>query len=156
MVAHKSTIALAVLVLAPMAYFAATAFLLSRSTFQMYGFPVSPDLRTATEITLQICPMLAALLMIMVSSLRDNVIERLVRRFMPHHRAGYLVTMLAVNLCLAVAIAALTAAAIVSVCGRQLDAVRLSTLLWVAFEFIVDITLVGVFTVFLHALTRRV
>ena len=61
----KAVAALAALILIPAAYFAAVAYLLSRSTLQMYGFPVSPDLHTAIEIALQTCPMLAALFMIL-------------------------------------------------------------------------------------------
>lgn len=156
MVGRKSIAAFAVPGLAPVAYLAAVAFLLSRNTLQMYGFPVSPDLRTATEIALQVCPMLAALFMILISSVRENVIKRLAQRFLPVHSGAYTFTMLTVNLFLAVVTAALTAAAIVSVCGMQRDAVHLATLLWVAFEFTIDITLVGIFTVFLHGLARRV
>jgi len=39
----KAIAAIAALILIPAAYFTVVAYLLSRSTLQMYGFPVSPD-----------------------------------------------------------------------------------------------------------------
>jgi ABC-2 type transport system permease protein len=156
MIGPKRIAVFAVPTLVPLAYFAAVAFALSRSTIQMYGFPVSPDLRTAIEIALQACPMVAALFMMLTSSFREDLIKRLALLFLPANHRAYTIVMLTVNVFLAALITALTAAAILSVCGWQRDAVHPRTLVWVAFEFTVDITLIGIFTVFLHALTRRV
>jgi hypothetical protein len=152
----KAVAALAALILIPAAYFAAVAYLLSRSTLQMYGFPVSPDLHTAIEIALQTCPMLAALFMILFSSVRERLIKRLALLFSPANKRAYTAAMLTVNLFLAAATTFLTAAAIVSVCGMRRSVAHPGTLLWVAFEFAVDLTLIGIFTVFLYSLTRRV
>jgi len=99
----KAIAAIAALILIPAAYFTVVAYLLSRSTLQMYGFPSSPDLRTAIEIALQTCPMLAALFMILGSSFRERLIKRLALLFSPANKRAYTVAMLTVNLFLAAA-----------------------------------------------------
>ena len=59
--------------------------------------------------------------------------------------------MLTVNLFLVAASTFLIAAAMVSVCGMRRSAVYPGTLLWVAFEFAVDLTLIGIFNRVLYS-----
>src|SRR5215470_3216895 len=68
------------IVIAVLAHAALTFFLLSQSTSRVYGFPVFLDVRTRIELALQICPMLAAIFMVLTSGARNSVNELLVGR----------------------------------------------------------------------------
>jgi Peptidase family M1 domain len=133
-------------------YPVAVVFLLLHNTSQVYGFQLFPDLRTAIGVALRGCPMLAALIMIPISSFREKIISRLARHF---SSISYTFAMLTVSLSLGITVAILTAVAIVGVCGTHRGSVYPGTCLWVSFEFVIDVTLIGIFIGFLHALTRR-
>jgi hypothetical protein len=155
MVVRRFIIArLALAVLVPAAYFVLVAYLLSRGTVEVYGFRVVPESRTAIEIALRAFPIIAALFLIFVSSWRQNVIGVLAQRRFAGRPAPYILAVLSVSVVLAVVTTVLTAAAI-AVATRAWPDIPGTTLLWLAIGFIVDLTLIGIFTIFLHALTRR-
>jgi hypothetical protein len=154
MAAPRSIARVALAVLVPAAYFALVTFLLSRGTVEVYGFRVVPESRTAIEIALRAFPIIAALFLIMVSSWRHNAISGLARGRFARRPAPYVLAALAISVFLAVVTTVLTAAAI-GAATRAWPAIPGTTLLWLAIGFIVDLTLIGIFTLFLHALTGR-
>lgn len=132
------------------AYTSAVAYILAHSTAKVYGFPISFDIRTLVEIALQVCPMLAAIFMVLLSPLRDQLIQGI-----GSSRAARTVMNVAVNLLIAVITTLATASAIYLVVRPAPASMSFATLLWVAGEFIIDVTLIGIFTTTLYALTRR-
>src|SRR5687768_8872606 len=78
-------------------YTSAVAYILSHSTAKVYGFPVSYDIRTLVEIALQVCPMLAAIFMVLLSPLRDRFIQS-----MRSSQTARIVMNISVNLLIAV------------------------------------------------------
>ena len=60
-------------VIAIAGYIALAAWILSTNTDRVYGFAISHDPRTAIEIALQICPMLAAIFLVFLSPLSDQL-----------------------------------------------------------------------------------
>lgn len=148
-------VSLAVSALALAAYWAALVFILSRTMLRIYGFPVRPEMQRAVEIVLQLAPMLAALLMILTASFRESLVTRSTRFFPVPPSWQRIAAMMALNLCIAAVATAVTAGAILAVCRGQQKDLHAITLAWVSFEFAVDITLIGILTFFLHALTRR-
>lgn len=154
MVARRSTARLALGILVPAAYFAATAWLLSRGTVEVYGFKVVPESRTAIEIALRAFPIVAALFFILVSSWRQNVIDELARGRLARGPAAHVLSAVSISVLLAILTAVLTAGA-VAVATRTWPDIPPATLPWLVLGFVVDLTLIGIFTIFLHALTRR-
>jgi hypothetical protein len=145
---------------AMVAYAGLTTYILHNSSSRVYGFPVSHDIRTLIEIALQISPMLAAFVTVLLSPGRDRIIEHVTRRAVLHRpnchlRALRILSMVAVNAMFALAFVAVTACAVTLVCGVHSSAPKIATCLWVAAELAIDITLIGIFTTMLYALTRR-
>lgn len=145
---------MALAILVPAAYFALVTFLLSRGTVEVYGFRVVPESRTAIEIALRGFPIIAALFLILVSSWRHNVINGLARRRFARGPAPYVLAALCISVFLAVVTTVLTTAAIAAA-TRAWPNIPGATLSWLVVGFIVDLTLIGIFTIFLHALTGR-
>ncbi|HYK00232.1 MAG TPA: hypothetical protein VE974_00655 [Thermoanaerobaculia bacterium] len=154
MAVQRSITRLTLAVLVPAAYFALVAWLLSRGTVEVYGFRVVPESRTAIEIALRAFPIIAALFLIFVSSWRHNVIGGLAQRRFAGRPAPYVLATVSISVFLAFVTTVLTAGAI-AVASRAWPDIPGTTLLWLAIGFIVDLTLIGIFTIFLHALTRR-
>jgi Peptidase family M1 domain len=151
---------IASIAIALLCYGGVTSFLLSQSMARVYGFPVFHDVRTRLEIALRVCPMLAAILMVLISRARESVSELLVTRVLAtrrdrHERTWRTVIILAVNVMLAIAILAVTACALAIKFGPAPGAPAPVTLLWVAGEFMCDVLLIGIFTTGLYAFTRR-
>jgi hypothetical protein len=128
--------------LAVAAYEGITVWLLSSNTARVYGFPISHDPRTTIEIALQICPMLAAIFLVLLSPVLDR----------PGRGVGATVMMAAASGFLAVCA---TATAVVVVCGARAAMPRPATLFWVAGELMFDVTMIAVFTTALHAVSRK-
>jgi hypothetical protein len=133
------------------AYAWALIWILSSSTAKVYGFPVSHDLPTLIEITLQVGPMLAAFVMVLLLPVKDRVIAAMAGGERPGRRVAMT---LAVSAASAVIIVGVTAAAILKVCEFRPGALSAVTVLWVAGELAFDLTLVGVFTSALYAIKR--
>jgi len=153
MVGSRSIAGVAAGTLAAAFYFALVMLLLERSTLEVYGFRVAPDPRTVIEIALRACPIVAALLMILISSWRHNVLARLAAGPFARTPAPYV-------------LAALCVSALRSCCGRTHGSRAGGGLSSVAghlacdtdlarVRFPRDLTLIGTFTISLHALTRR-
>jgi hypothetical protein len=134
------------------AYAWAMIWILSSSTAKVYGFPVSHDLPTLIEITLQVGPMLAAFVMVLLLPMKDRVILSMAGVERPARRVAMT---LAVSAASAVIIVCVTAAAILKVCEFRPGTLSAVTILWVAGEFAFDLTLVGLFTTALYAIKRR-
>jgi hypothetical protein len=127
------------------AYTSLAAYILASNTARVYGFPISRDLRSLIEITFEICPMLAAFVLVLLLPVKERVVEALSRRM---HRTTAVV---AASVCAALIATVATAAAIAYVAGPERSSVAASTLLWVAGEFAFDLTMIGVFTSLLYA-----
>jgi hypothetical protein len=76
------------------AYVGAIIWILSSSTAKVYGFPVSHDLATLIEITLQVGPMLAAFFMVLLLPVKDRIIESMAGCDHPARRVGVTLGML--------------------------------------------------------------
>jgi hypothetical protein len=138
-------------IVAQAAYAWALIWILASNTAKVYGFPVSHDLPTLIEITLQVGPMLAAFVMVLLLPVKDRVIESMAGE-QPGRRVAMTV---AVSAASAVIITCVTAAAILKVCEFRPGPLTAVTVVWVAGEFAFDLTLVGVFTTTLYAIKRR-
>lgn len=138
-------------VIAIAGYIALAAWILSTNTDRVYGFAISHDPRTAIEIALQICPMLAAIFLVFLSPLSDQL-----ARYLAVCTESSPVIMTAAVSATAAAITVLaTASAIIGVCGFHSPLPAMVTLLWVAGELMFDVTLIGVFAAALYSLTRK-
>lgn len=148
----KSGLYFTAVVIAVAGYIALAAWILSTNTERVYGFAISHDPRTAIEIALQICPMLAAIFLVLLSGLTDRVIGRLAVRA---GASGVLATV-AVSAAGAAIVVAATTAAVIGVCGFDSTMPAPLTLAWVAAELMFDLTLIGVFTATLYRASRKV
>src|SRR5262245_31315087 len=96
------------------AYTGLLFYVLARGTAKVYGFAVSYDPRTLIEVAVQICPMLAAVYMLLLSRVRDRVIgfaaqQLLVVRSRWSSQTARTVSTVAVNVAIAVIMAGATA-----------------------------------------------
>ena len=142
-------------VLALAAYTGATAWILSTNTARVYGFPISHDPRTVIEIAMQVCPMLAAMFLVLLAPVSERLAESLARRVQPVLPYRRMFMTVAVSVGSAMVTVCATAGAVAGVCGVRAAAPGAATLLWVAGELMFDVALIGVFITTLHALTRR-
>lgn len=134
------------------AYAGLLIWILSSSTAKVYGFPVSHDLPTLIEITLQIGPMLAAFFMVMLLPVKHHIIGSMADGERPGRRV---VITLAVSAAAALITVCVTMVAVLTVCEFRPGMLSATTALWVAGELVFDLTLIGVFTTALYALKRR-
>jgi len=123
------------------------AYLLSRSTLQMYGFPVFAGFAhrhrdRSSDVSYVGCAIHDSGLLISGTANQAPGAAFLCQLT----NALYTVAMLTVNLFLAAATTFLTAAAIVSVCGMRRSVVLQGPCSGVAFEFAVDLTLIRNFS----------
>ena len=139
-------------VVALAAYVGLLVWVLESSTGKVYGFPVSHDLPTLIEITLQVGPMIAAFFLVLLAPVKERIVASLAGRTRPARRVG---TIVAVSAAAALVIMCASAVAILTVCEWRPGTLRALTSLWVAGELALDLTLIGVFTTALYALTRR-
>ena len=142
-------------VLALAAYTGATGWILSTNTARVYGFPISHDPRTVIEIAMQVCPMLAAIFLVLLAPVSERLTESLARRVQPVRPSRRTAMTVAVSAGSAIVTVGATAGAVAGVCGFRAAAPGAATLLWVAGELMFDVALIGVFITTLHALTRR-
>jgi hypothetical protein len=119
------------------AYAAMTGYILATNTARVYGFPVSRDLRSMIEIAFEICPMMAAFILVLLLPAKERLIDALTGRM---HRTA---AMLAASAIASVITVLATGAAIAYVDGLASASVAPRTLLWVAVEFGVDLTMIG-------------
>lgn len=132
-------------------------FILGRGTTRVYGFVIALDLDTLVAEALKICPLIAALSLVLLAPLRDYLSERFAARqtSMPWAAAARVlgvvvvaVASAAVFLVLAILVVLLLAS------GRPSTSQSLhSPQIWLSLLF--DLTLIAIFTHFLHLLTRR-
>ena len=148
----RSRLYFTAVVIAVAGYIALAAWILSTNTERVYGFAISHDPRTAIEIALQICPMLAAIFLVLLSGLTDRLIHRLAARA----GASSVVATVTVSAASAAIVVVATAAAVVGVCGFDSAMPAPLTLAWVAAELMFDLTLIGVFTAALYRAGRKV
>jgi hypothetical protein len=148
----KSGLYFTAVVIAVAGYIALAAWILSTNTERVYGFAISHDPRTAIEIALQICPMLAAIFLVLLSGLTDRLVQRLAARA----GASAVLVTVAVSAAAAAIVVVATAAAVIGVCGFDSTMPAPLTLAWVAAELMFDLTLIGVFTAALYRASRKV
>ncbi|HET6229056.1 MAG TPA: hypothetical protein VFE05_03190 [Longimicrobiaceae bacterium] len=137
-------------------FLALSTFVLSRGTGRVYGFDVARDLGMVVEAALQVCPLFAALCLLIAGPLRDRLAERLAARISPAPSPLARVAAVAlVSAASALAFLALTAAAVWAVTsgGAGASGVYIAPKVWLSLLF--DLLLIGIFTHFVHALTRR-
>ncbi len=132
-------------------YTGVAAWILSTNTARIYGFPISHDPRTAIEIALQICPMMAAIVLVLFSSARD----RLARHWSVQAGTHLIPMYLAVSVLSAAVILLAPSIAVATVCGFHASMPAPMTLVWVAAEFLFDLTLIGIFTAVLYRLSGK-
>jgi hypothetical protein len=131
-----------------------STLVLSRATSRVYGFDIAPDPGTALEVALQVCPLLAALCMMLVAPARDRLAERLAAR--PGAAPGWRVAaVLAVSLATAAMFTLLTAACVLAVAGGRAAAAEVFPRPRVWLPLLFDLTLIAAFTHFVFLLTRR-
>ncbi|MFV2072655.1 MAG: hypothetical protein ACC742_08385 [Thermoanaerobaculales bacterium] len=148
-------------VLAPPAaaavFIGVSVFILSRGTARVYGFDVAVDLGALVEGALQVCPLIAALSLMLLAPLRDHLCERLARRqALPARESGMRVLgVLLVSVASATIFLAMTILVVaLSASGRPFAfQVFWAPRIWLSLLF--DLTLIAVFTHFIHLLTRR-
>lgn len=133
------------------AYAGLAAWILSTNTTRIYGFAINHDPRTAIEIALQTCPMIAAIVLVLFSGM--NV--RLARYWSVRAGTSLVPMQVTVSALWASAMVLATSIAIAAVCGFHASMPAPPTLLWVVAEFLFDITLIGIFTSVLYRLTGK-
>ena len=148
----KSGLYLTAITVAVAAYIALAAWILSTNTERVYGFAINHDPRTAIEIALQVCPMLAAIFLVPLSGLTDRLVQRLAIRA----RASNTIVMVAVSAVSAAIFVVATGVAVIGVCGLGSAMPAALTLTWVAAELMFDLTLIGVFIASLYRVSQKV
>lgn len=161
MTSHTRFARSAVAVMALSAYAVTASALLSLNTSSLYGFPVQPGLGPLMETAIETCPMLAAVIMVLISPLRDRITQQMTARLMALSSARWssgtclITAIVLINLTIAAAVLMAMSASLLLIRGDSRDLPHPTTLLLLAVNFLFDLTMIGVFTHFIYALTRR-
>jgi len=139
-------------------YLALSTAVLSMGTAQIYGFKVDRDLGILVVGALQICPLFAGLVLVLVAPMRDRITERVARGLMRRTGWGPAASVAAAALIAiptALVLTGLTAASITMLASDERTAIPAYLAPSTLFSLFVDLLLIAFFAQFLHALTRR-